>query len=563
MTTSDNNDMPSKTDVIVVGSGAGGLTAAITAALQGLNVTVLEAAEVFGGTTAYSGGGVWIPANHYQKDMGIDDSFEAAETYVKAVLGDEYDEAKQSAYIRTAVEMLNFLEEKTDVKMTGFARIPDYEPSEEGWSESRCLLSEPYDGAQMGDLLHKLRPPIKEMGLFNGMQLDPSDAVAMQQWKTSGAAFTLVLRRFFSYLISKLKHGRPTYLANGNALAARLLKSASDAGVTLKNNARVKQLIEEGEKVVGVEFESGGKSHSLRARKGVILASGGFGANPEMRAKYMPETSSGYNVQPDSCVGDGITMGQKVGGKFVTDNDSNAIWVPASRCQRDDGSTATFPSLFYDRHSPGTIMVDARTGKRFLNEGFHYQSFGVICREQGVEKIWMLADSRFVNKYGIGMAKPWPFSLKPWIKKGYLIEANSIYELAEKIGVDPKTLGETLQQFNKDAAEGKDTEFHRGEDAYSSYMGDMTHSTPGLAPLDQPPFYALDVRPSDLCSLAGLATNEKAQVLREDGSVIDGLYAVGIDANTVMRGFYPGGGTSIGPAMTFGYIAAKRLAEGS
>lgn len=560
-TTITNNDSSAAADLIVVGSGAGGLTAAIVASLQGLDVTLLEAAEFFGGTTAYSGGGVWIPANHYQKEAGIEDSFEAAETYVKAVLGDEYDEEKQSAYIRTAVEMLDYLEKNTDVKMTGFARIPDYEPTEEGWSESRCLLSEPYDGAKMGDLLHKLRPPIKEMGLFNGMQLDPGDAVAMQQWRTSGAAFKLVIRRFFNYLISKVRYGRPTYLANGNALAASLLKSASDAGVTLKNNARVKQLIEEGEKVVGVEYESDGKTQALRARKGVILASGGFGANPEMRARYIPETASGYNVQPETCVGDGIKMGQKVGARFVTDNDSNAIWVPATRSQRKDGSTATFPSLFYDRHSPGTIMVDARTGKRFLNEGFHYQSFGVTCRELGVEKIWMLADSRFVSKYGMGMAKPWPFSLKPWIKKGYLIEADTIYELAEKIGVDPKVLGETLQRFNKDAAEGKDTEFHRGEDHYSAYMGDMTHPTPGLSPLDKPPFYALDVRPSDLCSLAGLATNKHAQVLRDDGSVVDGLYAVGIDANTVMRGYYPGGGTSIGPAMTFGYIAAKRIAD--
>ena len=547
-------------DLIVVGSGAGGLTAATVAALHGLDVVLLEATEYFGGTTACSGGGVWVPANRYQKSLGIDDDFVMAERYVKAILGDEYNAEKLSAYIHKATEMLDYMEDNTELKLTA-TNFPDYEPSEPGHNIGRCLLTEEYSGTLLGPLFDKLRPPIPEMGLFGSMQLNPADAVAMQQWRQSFAAFKTTVSRFFSFVMDKLKYGRGTFLANGNALAARLLKSAEDAGVTLRHNARVRDLLVDNNRVVGVVVEINGVREEIRADKAVILASGGFGANPEMRARYIPQTAAGYNVQPEGSRGDGIIMAQKAGGVFKADNVANAIWVPASKCQRSDGSTAIFPSLFFDRHSPGSMMVDAATGKRFLNEGFHYQSFGENCARLGVEKVWLLADSRFIKKYGMGMVKPWPFPKKSWIKKGYLIKADSIKALADSIGVEAVVLEDTFAHFNQDAQQGKDSEFGRGEDAYSAYMGDAAHQpNPGLAPLDKPPFYALEIRPSDLCTLAGVETNALAQVVSEDGSVIEGLYAVGIDANTVMR-YYPGGGTSLGPAMTFAYIAAKHIAE--
>ena len=549
------------TDIIVVGSGAGGLTAATVAALQGMRVTVLEATDCFGGTTAYSGGGVWVPQNRHQKAAGIEDSFESAEAYVKTILGEQYDPEKVSAYIRTASEMLDYLEDNTQVRLT-VTTIPDYEPEVPNGCVSRCLLTADYDGKELGDWFSRLRSPIREMGLLHSMQLSPADAVAMQQWNKSFASFKTLVSRFCRYFFDRVRYGRGTFLANGNALAARLLKSAIDAGVSLRTQSRAKKLLVEDGRVVGVEIETASGTEQLRAEKGVILASGGFGANDDMRAKYLPQTRSGYNVQPEGSRGDGISMAVDIGAVFKSDNVANAIWVPASRHQRKDGTTATFPSLFFDRHCPGSIMVDARTGKRFLNEGFHYQSFGETCSRLGIEKVWMLADSRFIKKYGMGMAKPWPFSLRPWLDNGYLIKAETIEDLAAKLAVDPETLRETFERFNRDAAQGVDTEFARGEDAYSAYMGDATHGpNPGLAPLDKPPFYALDVRPSDLCTLAGVDTNANAQVLRDDGSVIEGLYAVGIDANTVMRGFYPGGGTSIGPAMTFGYIAANHISQ--
>jgi succinate dehydrogenase/fumarate reductase flavoprotein subunit len=254
-------------------------------------------------------------------------------------------------------------------------------------------------------------------------------------------------------------------------------------------------------------------------------------------------------------------MGVAVGGLLNEGNAANGIWVPASAMKRDDGSIAKFPSLAFDRHCPGSIMVDAATGKRFFNESFHYQSFGQTVQEKGITKIWMINDAPAVRKYGMGMVKPAPFSIRPWVNRGYVIEAHSIGELARKVGLDPTTLEKTVSDFNRYADAGKDPDFQRGDDYYSAYMGDATHKpNPALGALRTAPFYALEIRPSDLSTLAGLDTNASAQVLGKDGTAIPQLYAVGLDNNTMMRGRYPGGGSSIGPAMTFGYVAARHIA---
>lgn len=550
-----------RADVVVVGSGAAGMTAAITAAKAGLSVVLLEATAVFGGTTAFSGGGVWIPANHHQADSGVKDSKDEAKAYLEAVLGNLYDAEKIETYLETAPVMLREMEGSTEVLLTA-STIPDYAPGLPGWKTGRCLLTADYDGRRLGRDLDNLRPPIPEMGLFHSMQVSPADAYRLQHWSSSVGEAFWALRRVGRYALDRITGSRGTRLANGNALAGRLLKSARDAGVELINNARARAIQIDGGKVVGIVFERAGREETIAVGRGVVLASGGFGANAELRRKFNPQADAGWSLQPEGSQGDGINMGIAAGGTINKGNAANAIWVPASAMTRADGSLAKFPSLAFDRHCPGSIMVDARNAKRFVDESFHYQNFGETTIEKGITKIWQIADSEAVGKYGLGMVKPKPFSPKPWVKKGYVHEAGTIAELAAKIGLDPAALTKTVSDFNGYADAGKDPDFGRGDNAYSAYMGDATHTpNPALGALRKAPFYALEVRPSDLSSLAGLDTNAKAQVLGGDGQPIPGLYAAGVDSNSIMRGKYPGGGSSLGPAMTFGYIAARHIAE--
>lgn len=549
-------------DVVVVGSGAAGLTAALTASLKGMKTIVLESSQFFGGTTALSGGGVWVADNPYQKTIGVEDNANSAIEYIKNVMGDTYDDAKARAYVESAKEMLAFMEEHSHVQMQP-SDVPDYEPHLAGASVGRCLLTADFEGLKLGEYFSKLRRPIKEMGLFGSMQISSLEAWQMLHWRSSFAGIITAVKALIRHGIGLLKAGRGTHLASGNALAGRLLLSAVEKGVSLFSDSRAQSLIISEGRVTGVKFLHNHQQCSVIARKGVILASGGFGANPELREKLNPSTRSGINFQPETCLGDGIKMGVEVGGIFQTDNAANAIYVPGSAVHESDGRIRKFPSLTMDRHYPGSIIVNADTGKRFLNEGFHYQSFGSVCAQQGVTKAWMIADSRFVRRYGIGMVKPWPFPTRQWLKNGYLVKAENAHDLAVKLQLPVDALERTISEFNLSSANGKDPEFNRGEDAYSKYMGDAEHQpNPSLTPLDNPPYYAIELLPSDLCTLAGLETNANAQVIDGKGEPIDGLYAAGIDANSVMRGHYPGGGTSLGPAMTFGYLAAIHLSEG-
>jgi succinate dehydrogenase/fumarate reductase flavoprotein subunit len=547
-------------DVVVVGSGAAGLTAAVVAAHAGLKVIVLESTPLFGGTTAFSGGGVWIPANHHLINSGTDDNFEAGEAYLKTVLGNFYDKAKIETYLRTAPEMLRYMEQNSSLLLAP-SNIPDYAPGSPGWQAGRCLLTADFDGNLLGEDFDSIRPPIPEMGLFGSMQISPLDAYRMQHWRSSFGESVFTFKRMATYFLERLKGKRGRHMANGNALAGRLFKSARDAGVTLLNNSPAKELIIDGGRIGGVVAQLDGKRASIIARRGVVLASGGIGANEEMRQQLMPQSANGWSLQPEGCKGEGIAMGRVAGGVVPSDNAANGIWAPASSFTRPDGSLAKFPSLFFDRHCPGSILVDARTGKRFVDESFHYQNFGETCLDKGVTKVWMISHAPAVAKYGIGMVKPAPFSPDPWVKKGYLHRANSIAELAAKIGVDPLALGNTIAEFNGFAESGVDPDFGRGGNAYSAYMGDFTHKpNTALGALQTAPYYALEIRPSDLGSVVGLETSARAEVLDQAGTPIPGLYAAGLDANTIMRGRYPGGGSSLGPAMTYGYIAAKELA---
>jgi len=552
--------MKNEADIVIIGSGAAGMSAAITAGRLGLSVLVVEKSKYFGGTTAFSGGAPWIPDNHLMRKVGLEDDRASAAEYLRHNLGDRYDEKIVDTYLTAAPEMLRFMEENSEVHFKPFM-LPDYQSNLPGANRCRSLLTEEYDGRKLGKHLKYLRPPRKELVLFKSMQIEGADIHLMRKAFRTPAGFRHATRLFLKFIASRLAHGRGTRLTSGNALAGRLLRSAMDSGATLWNDAAAVGLELENGVVRRVRVRRQGKDLTVTARKGVVLASGGFGANADMRAKYIPFAEHHTSLQPEENVGDGLKLGESVGGVFNSEDAGNGIWTPVSIMKNGDGSVSKYPHIFIDRAMPGSIVV-APNGKRFVNEAGSYQVFVNTMREHGLTTVYLVAGRKFLRNYGMGLVRPFPFSIKPYLRNGYLTEGKTLSELAAKLKIDPQGLEETVKQFNVHAARGQDPEFGRGADAHSRFRGDQENKpNPALGPIGDGPYYAIALHPGDLSTTGGLNTNEHAQVLDQWGSPIPGLYAAGLDMNSMMHGRYPGGGSSIGPALTFGYVAARHIAQ--
>ena len=550
-----------ETDVVVIGSGAAGLTAAITARKLGLEALVVEKSALFGGTTAYSGGAPWIPCNHVMKQIGLDDSRAAAETYLRAVLGEAYNEDLVSSYLDNAPAMLKFMEDRTAVRFKPFP-LPDYESNLPGAAKSRSLLTQEFDGRLLGERLADLRMPLPQLMLFGSMQVEGADIHPMRHVFKTWAGFRHTARVIRRFALDKLRHGRGTRIVNGNALAARLFHSAIEAGVTLWKNTPAHELILDNAGAVrGVVVQRDSQRIEVKARRGVLLATGGYGASEQLRARYIPFAEHHYSLQPEGNVGDGIAMGLKAGAVHDPRHAGDCIWTPVSVLHKPDGSVIKYPHIFIDRAMPGCIAVGP-DGQRFVNEGTSYQTFVGTMHRAGITTAHLIADRAFLRCYGLGLARPSPFSAAALIKAGYLIEAPTLADLARRIGVSHTQLDATVRKFNEGARRGEDPEFGKGADAHSRFRGDQTHQpNPGVAPIGEGPYYAVAIHPGDLSTVGGLETNGRAQVLNSAGQPIPGLFAAGLDMNSMMRGRYPGGGSSIGPAMTFGFIAAHQMAS--
>ena len=545
-------------DVLVAGSGAGGMAAAVTARKAGLEVLVAEKEPFFGGTTALSGGWLWIPNHPMQKEIGVSDSIEDASTYLLHEAGEKYDPERVNAFLTAGPRMVEFFTRETAVKFDPSATFSDYHPDAPGGRPGgRSIVARAFDGRDLGKMLGMLRPPLPELTVFGIMIGSGAELVHFMRWSKSLASAAFVARRLLGHGAATLFHGRGVRLTNGNALAGRLLKSALDAGVQLRASTAVKELLRENGRVTGAVLANAAGEFRVAVRKGVVLACGGFPQDAERRSRLFAHREH-FSPAPAGNTGDGLRLAQMAGGRLDESLPNAAAWVPVSRVPRGDGSFGLFPH-FIDRAKPGVIAV-TKKGVRFVNEGNSYHDFVQALLKAGETHAWLVTDHRAIRAYGLGFVKPRPLPLAPHLKSGYLLRGETVGELAVRAGIDV-VLEQTVLDYNAAAKMGSDPIFRKGENAYNRFYGDPDiKPNPCVAPLAQPPFYAVRVEIGDLGTYAGVATNGHAQVLDEQKCPIPGLYAAGNDALSIMGGNYPGPGITLGPAMTFGWIAGRHLA---
>ncbi|HEV8255976.1 MAG TPA: FAD-dependent oxidoreductase [Casimicrobiaceae bacterium] len=553
-------------DVVVLGSGAGGMTAALVATLEGQRTLLIEKSDLIGGTTALSSGTVWIPNNPQQHQLGPTADPEAARTYLDALVDGRADRSLRESFLAAGPEMIDYVEKSTDVHFQAYAQSPDYRQDLPGAANGgRPLEPLAFDGRTLGAHFDRVRWPLREFMLFGGMMVTRGEAVRLLRAARSLDAFLLGVRLVSRYAADRLRYKRGTRLVLGNALAARLYRNLLDRGVAIRLNTNTLRLVREGDRVCGLVVDTADGERRVGARRGIVLAGGGFPANAAWRERYLPKPIAQYTAACGACVGDTLSLAQAVGAALGPPGEDNALWFPSSIARRDDGTTAVYPHIALDRSKPGLVAVNAK-GRRFVDEAVSYHEFvrAMYRSHRDVPTIpaVLVCDRRFVWKYGLGMIRPLTPALGSFIRRGYLHVGDSLDELARNVGVDPPGLAETVKANNAYTRTGIDPEFGKGDNSYDRCNGDASYtSNPCLGPIEKPPFCAVKVYPTPLGTSLGLRTDGDGRVLDVSGQPIDGLYACGNDMHSIMGGEYPGPGAQLGIAMTFGYLAAKHAAK--
>jgi len=561
-------DLPDVVDVVIAGSGASGMATAITAAFQGTRVAVLEKAEKFGGTTARSGGWLWIPGTPLAAALGIKEPPGAARDYIAHEAAGHFNAGRTQAFLENGPKAVEFFARHTHVQFDMPPSFPDYHAEARGGRPGgRSMVTRPWDGRELGDAIAHLAPALPELTVL-GMMLASGDEIrhftrAFRSW----SSFRYVAARLLRHGHDVLRYGRGMTLTNGNALAARLAKSALDLGVPIYLRSHVRSLLVEDGRVAGVRVRTPAGERIVRARQAVVLACGGFPHDAARRQTLFPHVSRGqghYSPSPSSNTGDGLALAEALGVRVDGSIAHAAAWTPVSTPTRRNGDKGVMPH-FIDRAKPGVIAV-TRHGRRFVNESLSYHDFAIAmmeaCRGDDEVSAWLLCDHATLRRYGLGRVAPFPVPYGHHLRTGYLRRAGSIAALANEIGVPADVLQAEVARFNADARAGSDTVFGKGTTAYNRFQGDALHGpNPCLAPLQQGPYYAIQLFIGDIGTFAGLPTDVAGRVLYPDGKAVPGLYAVGNDAASIMGGSYPGAGITLGPALVFGYALGSHLAS--
>lgn len=555
-------------DVLVIGSGAGGLSAALAARKAGLSVIVAEKAPVFGGTTAFSGGVLWIPGNRHARERGIVDSREAAREYLRQETGAWFDEAACELFLDHAAEMVDWFERETSVRFVP-TLYPDYHPTVPGGVDiGRSILAAPFDIRQLGADMARLRPPLATI-TFIGMMFNSSNADLKHFFRAtkSLSSFLYVCRRLATHLKELALYRRGVQVTSGNALAARLAHSALGLGVPIWTDSPALRLLIEDGRVVGALLRREGADVTVRAQHGVVLACGGFPHDHERIAQAYPHLRRGgehLSPVPEHNTGDGIRLAETVGAKLEIRFPATSAWMPVSKVPHADGSHGVFPHLL-DRYKPGIIGV-TRNGRRFCNESESYHDVGAAmiraCEGQDETAMWLVCDQQALSRYGLGHVKPAPMPIAGPLRRGYLLRGRTLAELAERAGIDAAGLEATVAEYNEGAREGVDRQFGRGTTTFNRYLADPENRpNPCVAPIGAGPYYAVKVVMGDLGTFDGLDTSPHGQVLDAERHVIPGLWAVGNDRASLMGGNYPAAGITLGPNMTFGWLTGRAIAR--
>jgi 3-oxosteroid 1-dehydrogenase len=540
---------------VVVGAGGAGMTAALAAARQGLDTVLVEKSSYFGGSTARSGGGVWIPGNYALKKAKQDDPLENSKLYLDSIVGDVVSKVRRDTYLDRGAEVLDFVRDNTPLRFTWVPDYADYLPEAPGGRPAgRSCEPIPLDARFLGDELERLHPQYTKAPA--NMIVTQADfrkiSLGLRTWRGPATMVKVLVNRLVSGLLRRRMY------AMGNAIAIGLRKGLMDAGVPVAYDTELRELVVEGGRVAGVRVTRDGQDAAVRARRGVVLGSGGFEKNLELREKYQPHpTSVDWTTGSQFNAGGGILAGMAAGAETALMDD--AWWGP----------TIPLPNgpwfCLAERNLPGSIIVN-QAGRRYMNEALPYVEavhamYDGEATGVGHVPSWMVIDQRYRNRYlfaGLSPRQPFPGR---WYKNGTIKKGATVAALAGEIGVPADSLQATLDRFNGFAQTGVDEDFHRGDSAYDQYYSDPTvKPNPSLGVIDQAPFYAVKIVPGDLGTKGGLLTDERARVLRPDGSVIEGLYAAGNASSAVMGHTYPGPGGTIGPALVFGYLAADDLA---
>ncbi len=545
------------TDVLVVGSGAGGQTAAIAAAERGAQVVVIEKSSLYGGTSAMSGGAIWIPVSSQARAAGAQDSPEEAFQYIRALAAPNVPDSLIRAYVEQAPAMLDWVEAHTEVRFFSVpytdyhAELPGGKP---GW---RTHMPLEIDGRKLGADVQILRPASKAASLFGDINWTLMEAHILLNRPAGWFGVLLkILWRYYGDVIQRLRSPRDRFLTLGNALVGRLRLSLNSRGVPIWLETRLVSLVTDQGRVVGAVVERGGATQRIQARKAVVLAAGGFERNAQMRQQFLPGSADPGNTGAHPYnTGDAIRIGQEAGA--AVRNLGSAWWAPVFKVPGEESARL----CTYERALPGCIIVN-RKGQRFHNEAASYHISAQEMIKADSASAWAVFDARYRGKYPMGPVIPmFPDWILPPAVRSILLKAASWEELAHKMSVPADTLKDTIERFNAGAAQGKDPQFGRGDAAYDRYYGDpKVQPNPNLAPLLQAPYYAFPIYSGDIGTNGGLVIDEQARVLDSGGQPIAGLYATGNCTASVMGGAYPGAGSTLGPAMTFGWLAGRHAA---